>query len=77
MLSKMKIIFICKTERLKMRYVSKGLALACLVAVVPNGLGFALPTARAQEQSPAEVVPVDDADPAPSPDTDTHDADTD
>jgi hypothetical protein len=77
MLSKMKIIFICNMERLKMRCVSKGLWLSCLVAVVVSRLGLGLPTARAQEESSNDT-----ADAAPSPDANTGtdagtDADTD
>ena len=47
----MKIIFICNMERLKMRYVSKGLGLSCLVLVALSGFGLGHPAARAQEPS--------------------------
>ena len=50
-----------------MGYASKVLALSCVVTVLTSGLGFALPTAAGQEQSPAEVIP-GDTEPAPSPD---------
>jgi hypothetical protein len=70
MLSKMKIIFICNMERLKMAYASNGLVFACLVAVLTSGFVLPVPMAGAQE------VPATTPDPPPSPDTDAG-ADTD
>jgi hypothetical protein len=65
MLVKLKIIFICNTERLKMTYRQRDVALAWVVAASIIGCSIAPGTAHAQQDATANEEPTPEATEAP------------